>query len=150
MADFYGEYDNAIDPKGRLYVPAAFRKALAEEANDTFVVTRGLDGCLSVYGLDDWNRVKDGLRRLSSTKKNDRQFIRLLLSQAAQTKVDRQGRIAIPKNLLEIAGIENQATALGVLGKFELWNPERYEQYMKDADEHFVETAENIGIENLL
>ena len=150
MADFYGEHDNAIDPKGRLYVPAAFRKALAEDGNDTFVVTRGLDGCLSVYALDDWNRVKDGLRRLSATKKNDRQFIRLLLSQAAPTKVDRQGRIAIPRKLLDRAGIEDQATAIGALGKFELWNPERYEQYMQDADEHFVETAENIGIENLL
>ncbi|MFH1009158.1 MAG: division/cell wall cluster transcriptional repressor MraZ [Candidatus Latescibacterota bacterium] len=150
MADYYGEHDNVIDPKGRLYVPAAFRKALPDEANDTFVVTRGLDGCLSVYGLDDWNHVKDGLRSLSATKANDRQFVRLVLSQAAQTKVDRQGRIAIPRKLLDRAGIVDRATAIGVLGRFELWNPERYEQYMQDADEHFVETAENIGIENLL
>ena len=149
MADFYGEYDNGIDPKGRLYVPAAFRKMLPEEAEDTFVVTRGFDGCLAVYGLDDWKRVKDDLRRLSPLKKSDRQFVRAIVSQAAEAKVDRQGRIAIPRKLLDKANIRDRATVIGNLDKFELWNPELYEQYMEDADEHLAETAENLGIERL-
>jgi len=147
MADFYGEYDNGIDPKGRLYVPAAFRKALPKEADDTFVVTRGFDGCLAVYGLDDWKRVKDDLRRLSPLKKSDRQFVRAIVSQAAEAKVDRQGRIAIPRKLLDKANIRDRATVIGNLDKFELWNPELYERYMEDADEHLAETAENLGIE---
>ncbi|HID09802.1 MAG TPA: division/cell wall cluster transcriptional repressor MraZ [Candidatus Latescibacteria bacterium] len=135
MADFVGYYEITVDDKGRLYVPAAFRKALPPEANDTFVITRWFDGCLAVYGLDYWERIKERLRsRLSPMRERDRRFIRLLVSQAVEVKVDRQGRINIPKRLLKLAQITDRVVVAGALDYFELWNPEVYEEHLRGSE----------------
>ncbi|RKY59030.1 MAG: division/cell wall cluster transcriptional repressor MraZ [Candidatus Latescibacterota bacterium] len=135
MADFVGYYEVTVDDKGRLYVPAAFRKALPPEANDTFVITKWFEGCLAVYGPDYWERLKKRLRsKLSPMREKDRRFLRLLIPQAIEVRVDRQGRINIPKRLLKFAQIKDRAVAAGVLDYFELWNPEIYEEHLKGSE----------------
>ncbi|HIE03312.1 MAG TPA: division/cell wall cluster transcriptional repressor MraZ [Candidatus Latescibacteria bacterium] len=135
MADFVGYYEVTVDDKGRLYVPAAFRKVLPSEANDTFVITMWFEGCLAVYGPDYWEELKKRLRsKLSPMRERDRRFLRLLIPQAIEVKVDRQGRINIPKRLLKFAQIKDRAVAAGVLDYFELWNPEIYEEHLKGSE----------------
>ena len=89
---FMGEYNHTIDAKGRLIVPSKFREALG----DTFVVTKGLDGCLFVYDNEEWQAFEEKLRSLPITNKEARQFARFFLAGAAEVEVDKQGRILVP------------------------------------------------------
>ncbi len=146
MADFSGEYMHSIDSKGRLNVPAKYRKALPPQARDVLVVTLWFEGCLAVYSLDDWERLKNDLRHLPVTEKAARRYIRTIVSQAAESNVDKQGRIMIPKSLLEKAKIKNKVTIVGALNKFELWNPGRFKEYMKDTDSVLEEAAEELNL----
>ena len=83
---FIGEYNHTIDSKGRLIVPSKFREALGDE----FVVTKGLDGCLFVFPMEEWNVFTQKLHDLPLTKKEARQFSRFFLAGAASCEVDRQ------------------------------------------------------------
>lgn len=143
MLNFKGEYEHTVDPKGRVSIPAAFREALPPEADGTFVITRGLDGCLAVYTLDVWRKVEEDLSRLPQKA---RRYVRLLASQAWEAKIDEQGRILIPARLLEKAGIKDKITLIGVLNKIELWNPERFREYIEEDDEALEKAAEEFRL----
>ena len=96
---FMGEYNHTIDAKGRLIIPSKFRETLG----DTFVVTKGLDGCLFVYDNVEWNVFEEKLKSLPITNKDARQFARFFLAGAAEVEVDKQGRILVPNVLRDFA-----------------------------------------------
>ncbi len=144
MAEFMGQYKHAIDHKGRTNIPAKFRKALSSEAQDTFVLTRGLEGCLFVYPLDEWKATVERLKALQMTQANARFFVRTLMSNAAESAVDGQGRITIPQHLMELAGLEKESMIIGVLDKIEIWNPNRYNNYIEEFGVSFEEVAESL------
>lgn len=146
MSDFVGEFYHTVDSKGRMNIPAAFRKALAIESRDVVVITRGFEKCLAVYGFEGWERVKSDLRRLSPVKRKARQFIRTILSQMAESKVDNQGRITIPRKLLDKVGITTKVVVIGALDRFEVWSPDMYNEYMADAEKVFEEVAEELDL----
>lgn len=145
MVRFIGEHTKSVDAKGRISIPAQFRKAISPEANETFVVSKGYEGCLAVRPLDEWNRFTDGLRTLSSDQRETRRYLRSVVAQASEGKLDGQGRIIIPKKLLDHAGVKSQAIVIGVLDKIEIWNPEQYEEYMTDADGALEEIGEDLS-----
>ncbi len=126
MPSFKGEYEYTIDAKGRMNIPACFRDVLPPEAKKTFVVTRGLDKCLAVYTSDVWEKFEERLRQLPSQA---RHYKRIVASQAWETKMDEQGRILIPRSLLQWAEIDSKVTIAGTLDYIELWNPEGFEEY---------------------
>ena len=99
---FMGEYNHIIDAKGRLIIPARFRELLGEE----FILTKGLDGCLSIYPMDAWEAFETKLRALPLTNKNARTFTRFFVAGATNCELDRQGRILVPQTLREFAGLE--------------------------------------------
>ena len=120
---FMGEYNHTIDAKGRLIVPSKFREALG----DTFVVTKGLDGCLFVYDNEEWQAFEEKLRSLPITNKEARQFARFFLAGAAEVEVDKQGRILVPNILREFAQISKDVVLIGVGSRIEIWSRERWE-----------------------
>ncbi len=144
MSSFKGQYKFTLDAKGRLNIPAKFRKALTPEANDSFVIVRGMDNCLFAYPLDEWKEKEKRLRNLSSTQAGNRRFIRMLTANASESQFDKQGRIAIPSNLIELAGIEKEILIIGTLDKLELWNPNTFEKYLDDSPDTFESLAEEI------
>ena len=146
MAQFLGEYDVPVDEKGRIFVPAEFRKKLPPEANDSFVVVRGFDRCLTAYPQHVWDETAGRLLRLRQTERKVRIFIRGMLSQAAEVKLDRQGRANIPRKLLERVGISSQMVVIGALDKLEFWNPEDWNQFMGEADSTLEEVAESLEL----
>ena len=99
---FMGEYSHTIDTKGRLIVPSKFRESLG----DSFVVTKGLDGCLFVYDMTEWKSFEEKLKELPMSHRDTRKFARFFLAGASQVEVDKQGRILIPNVLREFAGLE--------------------------------------------
>ena len=99
---FMGEYSHSIDAKGRLIIPSRFREELGEE----FVLTKGLDGCLSIYPRKEWEAFEQKLSQLPLTNKNARAITRFFVAGAAPCELDRQGRILVPATLREYAGLE--------------------------------------------
>ena len=119
---FKGEYNHSVDAKGRLIIPAKFREALGEE----FVVTKGLDGCLFIYSQEEWKNIEETFRNTPLTTKDARKFTRFFFAGAADCELDKQGRILIPANLREYAGLEKDVVLAGVFNKIEIWSKERW------------------------
>lgn len=117
-----GEYSHSIDEKGRLIIPSKFR----EELGDSFVLTRGLDGCLFVYPKTEWDILETKLRSLPLTNKNARMITRFLVSGAATCELDKQGRILVPSALREYAHLEKEVVLTGNLERIEIWDKERW------------------------
>ena len=137
---FMGEYNHTIDTKGRLIVPSKFR----EQLGNTFVITKGLDGCLFVYSNEEWKTIEESFRNKPLTSKDARKYTRFFFAGACDCEVDKQGRILIPSNLREYAGIEKDVVSVGVLNRVEIWSKEKwldngdYED-MDEIAEHMAE-----------
>lgn len=137
---FMGEFQHALDDKGRLTIPAKFRDGLGSP----FVVTRGLDHCLFAYPLSEWKALEQKLRALPFTRADARAFTRFFFSGAVECEVDRQGRINLPANLREYAHLTKECVVIGVGSRVEIWDKARWEDYIRQQQETFVEIAETI------
>ena len=144
MSSFKGQFHYSLDAKGRLNIPAKFRRALAPEANETFVAIRGFDPCLFLYPLDEWKKFEDKLRQLPTNKERNRRFLRMITSNASEDRCDKQGRISIPADLLKTAQVQKEVLILGVLDRIEIWNPDVYQQHLDASGESYEDIAENI------
>ena len=120
---FTGEYNNIIDQKNRLSIPAKYRKALDIINDKTFVLTKGFDKCLFLYPLEEWKQVEKQLSSLSTIKGKNRSFIRSIVRYANYLKYDSQGRIQIPESLLNYSCIKKNVSVIGVIKKIEIWDP---------------------------
>ena len=142
-----GEFTHAIDTKGRLFMPAKLRESLG----GSFIISKGLDGCLFVYAKDEWHKLELKLNALPMTNKNARNFSRFFFSGAAEVECDKQGRVLLPANLREFAGLDKNAVIVGVGSRAEVWDAERWKQYneenAEDADAVAAQLADmDIGI----
>ena len=127
-----GQYQHSIDTKGRLFIPAKLR----EELGDTFYVTMGVDGCLSVYSDESWGRFTEKFESLPFTKTR---AMRPLFANAAKCEPDAQGRILLPAKLREYANLRKDVVVIGVSNRAEIWN----------ADVWTALEAEELNPENL-
>ena len=134
-----GEYHHNIDDKKRLIIPSKFR----EEIGDKFVVTRGLDGCLFVYSLDNWEKIISKLKTLPFTKKDARVFMRFFLSAASICEFDKQGRINLVNSLIEYAKIEKECVIIGVNDRLEIWAGSEFDKLLSESDS-LSDIAENL------
>ena len=123
---FMGEYSHTIDTKGRLIIPSKFR----EELGDEFVLTKGLDGCLSIYPMEQWKIFEKKLEALPLTNKNARKFSRFFVAGATTCELDRQGRILVPATLREFAGLEKDVVLTGNLNRIEVWSKAKWSENM--------------------
>ena len=143
---FTGEFRYSIDAKGRVNIPSKFRKALPETSEDTFVVTRGLDENIVAYSLDKWQQIEEELLKLSPRLPGHRAYKRQATRFATPLKFDSQGRVAIPINLLQHAGIEKDIVIIGMIDEIEIWDPEilkRYEETVFQLDAEDIEAIDN-------
>ncbi len=138
-----GEYYQNLDSKGRVNVPAKFRLDLGE----SFVVSKGLEHCVSIYPKAEWERFQAELHTVPSSKR--RGLERFFFSGAEERSIDGQGRVLIPPQIREYAGLTNEIVVIGVSDKVEIWDREKWETYMNqpefDADA-IAEIMEELGI----
>ena len=134
-----GEYNHSIDTKGRVTVPARFREVLG----DSFVITRGFEGCLSAYPMERWDRIEKNLMALSLTNAAGRKLTRLFLGNAIECEVDKKGRILIPQPLRNAAGITRDVVLTGLGDHIEVWDSEAWNK-VNGAD-----ALENLSAEEL-
>lgn len=135
-----GEYQHGLDVKNRMIVPSKLREDLGHK----FVITKGLDGCLYVYPLCEWEILQEKLKKLPLTNKDARAFVRFFFSGATEIEMDKQGRALIPQNLKEYAGIEKEIVSIGVMTKVEIWSKEKWQQY-NDSNVNYESIAENFS-----
>lgn len=140
---FMGEYSHTIDEKGRLIIPSRFRELLGEK----FVLTRGLDGCLSIYPMDSWETFENKLKALPLTNKNARTFSRFFVSGATLCEFDKQGRILVPQTLREFAGLMKDVVVTGSLDRIEIWSKEKWSENCNYDDMDMIaEGMQSMGI----
>ncbi len=127
---FIGRDSRALDDKGRLTIPARHRPDLVLG----MVITRGLDGGLFVFPIPEWERRAEKIKALPITNPTARAFSRFLLGDAANCKLDSQGRVLIPRFLLDVAGIDGDVVVIGQGGRLELWATERLEEVQSEFE----------------
>ncbi len=135
-----GEFHHTIDEKGRIIIPAKFRNELGSE----LVVTRGLDKCLFLYSKDEWDKLSNKLSTLPFTKQDARNFNRFFLSGATTSEFDKQGRINITSPLISYAGLNKECVIIGVNERLEIWDEEKYNEFLSNNEDDFSKIAENL------
>ena len=139
-----GEFEHSLDAKGRLIMPAKLRESIG----DTFVVTKGLDGCLFAFSITEWTNFEEKLKSLPLSNKNSREFVRFFLSGATECEIDKQGRFLIPNNLREAAGLVKETVIIGVGTSIEIWDKEKWTEYNNEnmSVEDIAENMTMLGI----
>lgn len=127
---FMGRYNHTIDPKGRLSIPSKYREILGDE----FVVSKGMDGCLFGYANEDWKAFEAKLASLPLINQEARQFARFFLSGAQYVTVDKQGRILMPQDLREFAGLEKDVVLAGMGSRIEIWSLAKWNENSGQVD----------------
>ncbi len=139
-----GEYHHSIDDKSTLVLPSKFRDGLG----DAFIITRGLEGCLFVYPIKEWDLIINNLKELPFTKKDHRAFMRFFLSGAEELSFDKQGRILIPNQLLSYANLTNKCVVIGVNDRLEIWAEDKFTEFFNENNNNIIDIAEKLFDEN--
>lgn len=144
MAGFKGQAEYSVDEKGRVAIPAKMRAALKPEAKGTFTATRGFERCIFLYPLDRWEEMEAQMMELNLYQREARNFVRQLLRWAEEVMLDKQGRIVLPKVLMEFAGITDRALIIGALDHIEIWDPATFDQFVNEQLEDYETLAEKV------
>jgi MraZ protein len=141
---FLGEFVHTLDENGRLTIPAKFRDDLI----DGLVVTRGIDRCLAIYTMKEWEKLADKVSALPVTDRLARAFRRLVFANASDAVLDKQGRVLIPPRLREYAGLNGEAIVTGLNNYVEVWNPEAWgeERERVEGDDVNIEAWKELAI----
>ncbi|MBI0022071.1 MULTISPECIES: division/cell wall cluster transcriptional repressor MraZ [Lactobacillus] len=137
---FMGEFHHNLDSKGRLIIPARLRTQIG----DKMVFTRGMEGCIFGYTLDEWQKIEAKLAKLPLTKRNARSFTRLFYSGAMECEFDKQGRVNLTTTLKEHASLVKECVIVGVSDRIEIWAKERWEEFSEDANGNYDDIAEDL------
>jgi MraZ protein len=145
MIGFLGEYEATVDAKGRFLLPSAIRKKLPEGSPDQFVINRGFEKCLSLYPVKNWEPIFVGISKLNDFDPKVREFRRYFFNGATELELDTAGRLLIPPNLREHAGIEKDIVLVGSVQKIEIWDSKKYKQFFESmTPQSFSELAKEV------
>lgn len=136
-----GEHKHVLDSKKRVSLPAKFRKEIGNEV----VITRGLDSCLFIYTISEWERVASKLSQMSMGAADSRSFNRFMLAGATLTEIDSIGRILVPEFLKDFAGLREKVMIIGVHSRLEIWDEEKWKSYNAEIEKQADKLAEKLG-----
>ena len=136
-----GEYTHTLDTKKRLSVPSKWRT----ELGGSVVLTRGLDHCLFVYPLKEWQRITEKISDLPLGQADTRSFNRFFLSGAVEVEIDKNGRILVPDFLKDFAQLDSKVVIAGIHNRVEIWDEKRWETYKQQIENEADTLAEKLG-----
>ena len=143
--NFIGSYECKVDAKGRFMMPAALKKQLTPVAQDGFVLKRSVfQPCLELYPMSEWNAMMDRMNKLNRFNKKNNDFIRRFTAGVRMIDVDANGRLLIPKDLVQTAGITKDITVSSAINIIEIWDKQKYEQAIDEAAVDFAALAEEV------
>ncbi len=129
MIGFLGEFEATLDPKGRFLLPAGIKKQLKEGENTQFVINRGFEKCLTLYPISAWAPIFENISKLNDFEPEVREFRRYFLNGAIGLELDSAGRLLVPKNLMDHAGLEKDIVLVSAVTKIEIWDKAIYQQF---------------------
>src|SRR4249920_2966357 len=132
MIGFLGEYEATLDTKGRFLLPVGFKKQMQEGESSQFVMNRGFEKCLSLYPLKSWEPIFKEISDLNDFDPKVREFRRYFLNGATGAELDSAGRLLIPANLKEHAGLEKDIVLVSAVNKIEIWDKSKYQQFFEN------------------
>lgn len=118
---YYGEYNYTLDASNRIILPSRFRESLGTE----IILYKAIEGCLFLYDLSTFDQITAPLKSLSRTNEG-REKLRRFYSDVATVSVDRSGRLVVPAECIEHAGLKDEVVVLGTNNKIEVWSKEAY------------------------
>ena len=136
-----GEYTHTLDAKRRLSLPSRFRKEIGKKV----VITNGLESCLFVYSIKQWEKATEKLTELSFGQANTRDFNRFMLGGAVESEVDSIGRILVPDFLKDFANLKSKVSIIGVHDRIEIWNEKAWNEYKGRIEKQADVLAEKLG-----
>ncbi|MDR2661239.1 MAG: division/cell wall cluster transcriptional repressor MraZ [Lactobacillaceae bacterium] len=137
---FMGEFNHTLDEKSRIIIPSKFRNQLG----DSFVLTRWMEKSLFGFSLEEWDKFEKKLSQLPLGGRDARKFKRFVLAGATEAQFDKQGRIIIPANLKEYAGLKKDAIVIGSGNGFEIWDKDTWNNYADSAADDFDDIADGL------
>ncbi len=143
---FRGSYEHTVDAKGRVSVPSKFRDIIADQYEGRLVLTMDYDRCLTLYPLEEWERLEEKLKSLPLMQQEVKDFRRFLLSSAAECELDRQGRLLIPPAHREHAAIAKNVMLVGIIDKVEIWDVGAWKARTIQNDGKIGETLAALGL----
>ncbi|MEX0966791.1 MAG: division/cell wall cluster transcriptional repressor MraZ [Bacteroidia bacterium] len=144
MTYFLGEFACKADIKGRILLPAGLKKQLPPEADEKFVINRGFEQNLVLYPRTEWERITSEINKLNPYNKKNREFIRYFFRGATELQLDSNGRLLLPKPLLQYAGIDKDMILFAHTGKIEVWGKQIYDNMLSSEPEDFADLAEEV------
>ena len=145
MINLIGTYECKADAKGRVMVSSVFKKQLSSVLQDGFVMKRAVfQPCLELYPMQEWNLMMEKINKLNKFKKKNNDFIRRFTAGVKMVEFDATGRVLIPKDLLDFAGIQKQVVLSSAVNIIEIWDKDKYEKTIDDAAVNFADLAEEV------
>ncbi|WP_130287361.1 division/cell wall cluster transcriptional repressor MraZ [Aquimarina brevivitae] len=145
MVNLIGTYECKADAKGRLMMPAAFKKQLSPILQDGFVLKRAVfQPCLELYPMEEWNLLMQKMNKLNRFKKKNNDFIRRFTAGVKLVEIDATGRLLIPKDLMAFAEVKKEVVLSSAVNIIEIWDKEKYEQTIEDTAVDFADLAEEV------
>ena len=145
MINLIGTYECKVDAKGRLMISSAFKKQLSPILQEGFVLKRAVfQPCLELYPMQEWNEVMDKVNSLNRFVKKNNDFIRRFTAGVRVIELDASGRLLIPKDLCQFAGIQKQSVLSSAINIIEIWDKDNYQKAIDDAASDFASLAEDV------
>lgn len=145
MVNLIGTYECRVDAKGRVMFSSAFKKQLSSVLQEGFVIKRAVfQPCLELYPMREWNLMMEKVNKLNRFKKKNNDFIRRFTAGVKMVELDATGRILIPKDLCDFAGIQKQVVMSSSVNIVEIWDKDKYEKAIDDAALDFADLAEEV------
>lgn len=145
MIKFLGEYEATVDAKGRFLLPAGIKKQLPDENAVQFVINRGFEKCLTLYPLQSWEPIFTNISNLNDFDPKVREFRRYFLNGAISIELDTAGRLNLPKNLMDHAGLQKDIVLVSAVNKIEIWDISKYKQFFEPfTSESFSDLANQV------
>lgn len=143
---FRGSFEHSVDTKGRISVPSKFRDLLTERYDGKMVLVMDFDQCLTVYPLEEWEKIEEKIKALPTMQKEVKDFVRFVYSTATECELDKQGRILIPPTLRERARINKNVLLVGIINKIEIWDKAAWGARSSQNGETIGEALASLGL----
>jgi MraZ protein len=144
MAGLVGEYECKIDAKGRFLFPSGLRRQLTPAANEVFMLNKGFENCLTLYPMDEWEKVSERLSKLNLFKPKNRMFYRLFHQGAKQLALDKAGRVLVPADLMKRIGLKREIMLTAYNDRIEIWSKDEYLELMEGSMADFADLADEV------
>lgn len=144
MAGLVGEYEVKMDAKGRFMFPSDLRKQLSPAAQENFMLNKGFEDCLTLFPMNEWEKLSAKLSKLNLFKPQNRMFYRLFHQGAKQINLDKAGRILIPVTQMEKVGLQKELVLIAYNDRVEIWDKAKYFSMIEDNMADFADLANEV------